>query len=125
MPETKPPRRLRRQHGRQGLGLLMVGALLLRLLVAHLMGYRSQLTAHERAYSTVAHVPKATIQAVFGAVPLAVFLERRPDDGALQDAGQTLLVMAVLAIVITAPLGAVLIDRLGARWLHEREARPE
>ena len=107
------------------LAAIVAAALTLRLLVAHLLGYCTQLTAHERAYATVANIPKATIQAVFGAVPLAVFLERRPDDAVLQDAGQTLLVMAVLAIVMTAPLGAVLIDRLGARWLTERESGPK
>ena len=58
-----------------------------------------------------------TIQAAFGAYPLAVFLERCGDQPSIVDAGQTLVIMAVLAIVATAPVGAVLLDRLAARHL--------
>jgi NhaP-type Na+/H+ or K+/H+ antiporter len=93
---------------------IMTAALGVRLLVAHVLAHRTALTPHERTYTTVSHVPKATIQAVFGAVPLSAFLVSRPD---LVSAGETLLVMAVLAIVITAPLGAVLLDRLGGSRL--------
>lgn len=92
---------------------IMAAALAVRLLVAHVLTHRTALTPRERTYTTVSHVPKATIQAVFGAYPLSKFLESRPDDVVLEAAGQTLLVAAVIAIVATAPLGAVLLDRLG------------
>jgi hypothetical protein len=77
----------------------------------------TSLTANESRYCTVAHVPKATIQAVFGVYPLSVFLERCGDPPALLDGGQTLVVMAVVAIVATAPLAALLLERLAARCL--------
>ncbi len=91
---------------------VMAGALAIRVVVAHLLATRTSLTPRERLYCTAAHVPKATIQAVFGAYPLTVFLERCSDQPQIVDDGHTLVVMAALAIVVTAPLGAVLLDRL-------------
>ena len=51
----------------------------IRVLVAHVMLTRTALIRGERRYCTAAQVPKATIQAVFGAYPLTVFLERCSD----------------------------------------------
>lgn len=48
----------------------------------------------------IAYMPKATVQAAIGALPLAMGLA----------SGQTILTAAVLAILITAPLGAFLTD---------------
>ncbi len=96
---------------------ILGGALAIRLLVAHLVGSRTALSGGELRYSTLAHVPKATIQAVFGAYPLTVFIERCGDLTGLIDDGQILVVMAVLAIVVTAPPGAILLDRLAATHL--------
>lgn len=100
---------------------IVAGALLLRLGFAHLLARFTDLDPGERGYCTAAHVPKATVQAVFGAYPLSVFLERCGDQPALVDGGETLVVMAVLAIVSTAPLGAVLLDRLAPRCLSAPE----
>ena len=97
---------------------LIAAALVLRVAVGHLLSLRTGLTPRERGYTTTGHVPKATIQAVFGAYPLTVFLERAPDNLGMIDDGKTLLVMSVLAIVATAPVGAVLLERLGERWLE-------
>lgn len=96
---------------------VVVAALVIRVVVAQLLGAWTSLMRGERLYCTAAHVPKATIQAVFGAYPLSVFLERCSDQPRLVDDGQTLVVMAVLAIVATAPLGALLLDRLAASHL--------
>ena len=96
---------------------VVAAALTIRLATAHLLCRATSLTRNESRYCTVAHVPKATIQAVFGAYPLSVFLERCGDQPALLDGGQTLVVMAVVAIVSTAPLGALLLDRLAASQL--------
>ncbi|MAG57361.1 MAG: hypothetical protein CMJ83_13795 [Planctomycetes bacterium] len=104
-----------------GLVFLLLGiilaALAVRITIGFLLVQRTPLTTGERRYTAIAHLPKATIQAVFGAYPLKIFIERG-DDPALREVGNTLLVMAVLAIVVTAPLGAVLLDRLGARYLE-------
>jgi NhaP-type Na+/H+ or K+/H+ antiporter len=96
------------------LGLLgIIGAAMgVRLVVAFLLTLRTSLVPKERRYITAANIPKATIQAVFGALPLLIFQQWRPD---LVPQGQTLLIMAVLAIVSTAPVGAFLLEQWGPR----------
>lgn len=82
--------------------VVILGALLLRSagVLVSLLG--SPLTRRERLFCIVAYLPKATVQAAIGAIPLAAGLI----------AGNTILTAAVLAILITAPLGAVGIDAL-------------
>ena len=58
------------------------------------------LTGKERAFCMIAYLPKATVQAAIGSVPLAMGLP----------CGQIVLSAAVLAILITAPLGALGMD---------------
>ena len=53
------------------------------------------LTAKERLFCVIAYCPKATVQAAIGSVPLAMGLP----------CGQLILSVALLAILITAPLG--------------------
>ena len=72
---------------------------------------RRRCNPREQRYVALAHVPKATIQAVYGAVPLLI-RELRPD---LVPDGETLLLLAVLAIVATAPLGAIVLEHGAAR----------
>ena len=54
----------------------------------------------ERLFTMLAYTPKATVQAAIGGIPLAMELS----------CGDTVLTIAVLAIVLTAPLGAFAID---------------
>ena len=61
----------------------------------------------ERLFCVVAYLPKATVQAAIGSVPLALGLP----------CGQMVLSVAVLAILITAPLGAIGMDATYRRWL--------
>ena len=63
----------------------------------------------------LAYTPKATVQAAIGAVPLAMGLP----------CGQIVLTVAVLAILITAPLGAFFIDLTGSRLLETKKDKPE
>ncbi|WP_216904719.1 cation:proton antiporter [Synechococcus sp. CCY 9618] len=76
----------------------------------------SQLTAGEKLFVTAAYIPKATVQAAIGAVPLmtlqAAGMSTRP--------GDVILAVAVLSILITAPLGAWL-----SGWLAARVLTPE
>lgn len=64
----------------------------------------------ERVFCMIGYMPKATVQAAIGGVPLAMGLA----------CGDIVLTVAVLAILITAPLGAFLIDLTYKRFLHER-----
>lgn len=61
---------------------------------------RTQLTMKERLFCIIAYLPKATVQAAIGSVPLAMGLP----------CGKIVLSVAVLAILITAPLGALGMD---------------
>lgn len=61
---------------------------------------KTQLNWKERLFCVIAYLPKATVQAAIGSVPLAMGLP----------CGQIVLSVAVLAIIITAPLGAIGMD---------------
>ena len=61
----------------------------------------------------LAYTPKATVQAAIGGIPLALGLA----------CGDAVLTIAVLAIVITAPLGAFAID-LSYKKLLEKAEKP-
>lgn len=56
----------------------------------------------------IAYLPKATVQAAIGSVPLAMGLP----------CGKIVLSVAVLAILLTAPLGAVGMDATYRRFLE-------
>ena len=58
------------------------------------------LTAKERLFCVISYLPKATVQAAIGGIPLSMGLA----------CGDTVLTAAVLAIVLTAPLGAFAMD---------------
>lgn len=69
----------------------------------------TQLNKEEKAFAIFAYLPKATVQAAIGAVPLAMGLPN----------GQIILTISVVAILVTAPLGAVLIDQTHNRLLRD------
>ncbi len=62
---------------------------------------RTELNHRERLFCVIAYLPKATVQAAIGTIPLSLGLA----------GGQTILSVAVLGILITAPLGALGIER--------------
>lgn len=68
---------------------------------------KTGLTWKERLFCIIAYMPKATVQAAIGSVPLAMGLP----------CGQIVLSVAVLAILITAPLGAIGMDLTYKRLL--------
>ena len=61
---------------------------------------KTKLSFRERLFCVMVYLPKATVQAAIGSIPLAAGLE----------CGQIVLSVAVLGIIITAPLGAFLMD---------------
>ena len=89
--------------------LLIVGALLFRVLGVAFSLIRTDLLKKERLFCMLAYTPKATVQAAIGAIPLSMGL----------DCGNTVLTVAVLAILITAPFGAVCVDNLYKRLLRK------
>lgn len=67
----------------------------------------TNLNFKERIFCTIAYTPKATVQAAIGAIPLSIGVE----------SGELILAMAVLSILVTAPLGAIGIKLLAPRFL--------
>lgn len=82
--------------------LLLVCGLAVRAVGVLCCLVRTRLNAKERLFCTVAYMPKATVQAAIGGLPLAMGLA----------CGHTVLAVAVVAILFTAPLGALAIDLL-------------
>ena len=80
--------------------LMILAALVFRAAGVLLCTVKTNLTWKERLFCVIAYLPKATVQAAIGSVPLAAGLA----------CGQIVLSVAVLAIIVTAPLGALGID---------------
>ena len=81
-----------------------------------LMG--SDLSLKERLFCVISYLPKATVQAAMGAVPLAMVMEGRMTS-MTAESGQVILAIAVLSIIVTAPLGAIGIKGLGPLLLTQ------
>ena len=87
--------------------LMIALALVFRAVGVSLCMLGTGLNRKERLFCVIAYLPKATVQAAIGSVPLSMGLP----------CGQLVLSVAVLAILITAPLGAIGIDRTAGRLL--------
>ncbi|XP_059176925.1 sodium/hydrogen exchanger 9B2-like [Physella acuta] len=93
-----------------GIGALFIG-LVVRICVSFLSVFFTNLNMKERLFVAVAWLPKATVQAAIGTI--AYDLAKKKEDEVLQGYGKQVLNLAVLAILITAPLGSFLISILG------------
>ena len=91
--------------------LLIFGVLIFRMVGVLLCLLKTNLSMKERIFCMIGYTPKATVQAAIGGVPLAMGLA----------SGNIILTVAVLAILVTAPLGAFLIDLLYKNLLTRRE----
>ncbi|EEH98080.1 MULTISPECIES: sodium:proton antiporter [Clostridium] len=80
--------------------ILILGALVFRIFGVLLSLIKTEMNFKERLFSAIGYMPKATVQAAIGALPLSMGLA----------SGEIILTVAVLSIIITAPLGATLID---------------
>lgn len=87
--------------------LMIALALVFRAVGVSICMLGTGLNRKERLFCVIAYLPKATVQAAIGSVPLSMGLS----------CGQLVLSVAVLAILITAPLGAIGIDRTAGRLL--------
>ena len=88
--------------------LLLFGALLFRMAGTALSVSGTRLNRKERLFCMMAYTPKATVQAAIGGIPLAMGLS----------CGDLVLTCSVVAILLTAPLGAFLIDNFYKRLLE-------
>lgn len=90
-----------------GAVLLVLLALICRMAGVYLCMTGTKMNMKERLFCMLAYMPKATVQAAIGAVPLAMGLS----------CGRLVLTCAVLSILITAPVGALCIDKTYKRLL--------
>ncbi len=80
--------------------VLLFGVLFFRMIGVWLCLWRTGLNWRERLFCMIAYMPKATVQAAIGGIPLAMGLS----------CGELVLTVAVAAILVTAPLGAFLME---------------
>lgn len=78
---------------------------------------KSILSWKERAFVGISYLPKATVQAAMGAVPLGAMKAAGLPIGP----GELILAIAVMSIIVTAPTGAVAITWAGKHWLKQSD----
>lgn len=90
--------------------LAVLGALCFRAVGVLVCVSGAHFSPKEKLFCVLGYLPKATVQAAIGGVPLAMGL----------GCGQIVLTVAVIAILVTAPLGALAIDRSYTKLLTQR-----
>ena len=89
--------------------ILIFGALIFRMTGVYFCLLGSRLNMKERVFTMMAYTPKATVQAAIGGIPLSMGLA----------CGELTLTIAVLSILVTAPLGAIAIDYSYKKFLKK------
>lgn len=87
--------------------ILIMISLVFRMFAVYVATLKTNLNTKEKLYAGFSYLPKATVQAAIGAIPLSLGLAH----------GELILMVSVLAIVITAPLGAILMDKTYNKFL--------
>lgn len=91
--------------------LLIILALIFRMFGVFVCLLKTKLNKKEKLFAMIAYTPKATVQAAIGGIPLSLGLS----------CGDIVLTVAVLAIILTAPLGAFAIDLTYKKLLKKSE----
>lgn len=91
-----------------GLVIIFIG-LLFRTLGVYISLLKTDLNASERLYCAIAYIPKATVQAAMGGVPLALGVA----------SGDMILSISVLSILVCTPIGALLMDKSAPKLLNQ------
>lgn len=91
--------------------VLVIGALVFRMGGVALSLVKTNFTKQERLFCMIAYTPKATVQAAIGTIPLTMGLP----------CGQLVLTIAVLSILITAPFGAIGVDKTYRNLLQQEK----
>lgn len=89
--------------------VLVVVALVFRMTGVALSLLKTRLSGKERLFCMMAYTPKATVQAAIGTIPMTMGLE----------CGSLVLTVAVISILLTAPFGAICVDRLHPKLLDK------
>lgn len=89
--------------------LLVFSALVFRMFGVVLSISKTKFNIKEKAFICFSFIPKATVQAAIGAIPLSLGIP----------GGELILAISVLSIFLTAPIGAILIDQTGPKLLQK------
>lgn len=89
--------------------IVIVGALLFRMFGVLMCLLGTEIRGKERLFTMLAYTPKATVQAAIGGIPLSLGFA----------CGESVLAVSVMAIVLTAPLGAFAIDLTYKKFLKK------
>lgn len=87
--------------------IVLLGALAVRMTGVYVSVLPSGLNTKEKLFCMFSYIPKATVQAAIGAVPLSMGLA----------CGHQVLTVAVLSILISAPVGAILVENTYKKFL--------
>lgn len=90
--------------------ILVLAVLVFRMVGVFLCLIGTKLNGKEKIFAMLAYTPKATVQAAIGGLPLAMGLA----------CGNTVLTVSVIAILLTAPLGAFAIDLTYKSFLENK-----
>jgi solute carrier family 9B (sodium/hydrogen exchanger), member 1/2 len=88
--------------------LLIVISIIFRMIGVLIALIKTKLNTKEKIFVGISYSPKATVQAAIGAIPLSLGIS----------SGNLILTVAVLAILITAPFGAILMDKTYKKLLE-------
>lgn len=97
-----------REAGFLAVILILIG-LIFRMIGVNISLIKTNLNKNERLFTSFAYLPKATVQAAIGPVALQIGL----------DSGNLILSVSVIAILLTAPLGAILTDKTYKKLLKK------
>ncbi|WP_317856311.1 cation:proton antiporter [Chakrabartyella piscis] len=89
--------------------VLILAVLVFRMLAVYFCLWKTNFNSKEKVFCMIGYCPKATVQAAIGSIPLAMGLA----------CGELVLTVAVLSILITAPIGAFAIDLTHKKLLKQ------
>jgi len=102
--------------------LVVISGVVLRTTAAYFATFGAGLCFKERLFIALAWMPKATVQAALGSLPLNLIeakdFDNKEEREEMLEFGQAILTTAVFSILITAPIGLIVIQQLGPRWLE-------
>ncbi len=103
-----------------GLALLsLLISLTIRMITSALVVFGADLNLKEKLFISLAWLPKATVQAAIG--PIALDFARERENPRDKELASLVLTIAVLSILITAPLGAIAISTTGPKLLNKKQ----
>ena len=103
----------------KGLAVFAFG-LVCRFIATFFVGFAKNYNFKEKIFCAFAWIPKATVQAAIGGIILDTVIKQLPEGPVKEqykEYGLFVLNTSVLSIVISAPLGAIITNTFGPKWL--------